>query len=161
MNRSEYNKSVSLYSDSIYRFVLKNLRDIEKSKDVVQDSYMKLWDKRNGVDFEKVKSYLFTTAYHTMIDGIRRDKKQSPITDSDFNDFSQTNSYSDHKAIIDEAVSHLSEIQRSVILLRDYEGYSYEEIGEILSLNESQVKVYIFRARKFLKSYLVSLEHIL
>lgn len=161
MNRSEYNKSVSLYSDSIYRFVLKNLRDIEKSKDVVQESYMKLWDKRDNVNFEKVKSYLFTTAYHCMIDGIRRDKKQSPIHESDLNSYSQTNSYSDHKEIIDQAVAHLSDIQRSVILLRDYEGYSYNEIAEILSLTDAQVKVYIFRARKFLKSYLISLENII
>ena len=54
----------------------------------------------------------------------------------------------------------LPEIQRSLILLRDYEGYSYEEIGNITGLNESQVKVYIFRGRLALKNYLVSIENL-
>jgi len=46
-------------------------------------------------------------------------------------------------------------------LLRDYEGYSYEEIGEMLNLSESQVKVYIFRARQSLKEYLISIHHLI
>jgi len=71
------------------------------------------------------------------------------------------NTYSDLKEILDEAVAKLPEIQRSVLLLRDYEGYSYDEIGEMTGLNESQVKVYIFRARSFLKSYIVSLDKVM
>ena len=55
----------------------------------------------------------------------------------------------------------LPEVQKSAILLRDYEGYSYKEIGEILELQESQVKVYIFRARKFLQNYLKSIETVI
>jgi RNA polymerase sigma-70 factor (ECF subfamily) len=62
---------------------------------------------------------------------------------------------------LDKALNTLNEIQRSVILLRDYEGYSYEEIGEITGLNESQVKVYIYRARLALKQYIGSLENVL
>jgi RNA polymerase sigma-70 factor (ECF subfamily) len=60
--------------------------------------------------------------------------------------------------VLTEALGKLPNIQRSVILLRDYEGYSYEEIGEITGLNESQVKVYIYRARVFLKEYIGSLD---
>jgi RNA polymerase sigma-70 factor (ECF subfamily) len=70
------------------------------------------------------------------------------------------NDYSDLKEILDMAVGKLPEIQRSVILLRDYEGYSYEEIGNITNLKESQVKVYIYRARVFLKKYIVSPEFV-
>jgi RNA polymerase sigma-70 factor (ECF subfamily) len=55
----------------------------------------------------------------------------------------------------------LSEIQRNVILLRDYQGYSYAEIGEITGLNESQVKVYIYRARLALKEYLGSIDNLI
>jgi RNA polymerase sigma-70 factor (ECF subfamily) len=62
---------------------------------------------------------------------------------------------------LDKALNTLNEIQRSVILLRDYEGYSYEEIGEITGSNESQVKVYIYRARLALKQYIGSLENVL
>ncbi|RLD49112.1 MAG: RNA polymerase sigma factor, partial [Bacteroidetes bacterium] len=69
--------------------------------------------------------------------------------------------YSDLKEVLDEALKKLNEVQRSVILLRDYEGYSYQEIGEITGLSESQVKVYIYRARVFLKNYIVSPEHVI
>jgi len=65
------------------------------------------------------------------------------------------------KQVLDQALRLLPEIQRSVILLRDYEGYSYQEIGEITRLNESQVKVYIYRARVFLKNYIGKLENVI
>ena len=68
--------------------------------------------------------------------------------------------YSDLKEILDEALQRLPELQKSLVLLRDYEGYSYDEIGRITGLNESQVKVYIFRARTTLKNYLVSIENL-
>ena len=65
------------------------------------------------------------------------------------------------KKILDEALSRLSETQKSLVLLKDYEGYSYEEIGEIMNLNASQVKVYLHRARVQLKSYLVKIENVI
>ena len=69
--------------------------------------------------------------------------------------------YSDVKQILNEALTKLPEIQKSVIMLRDYEGYSYEEIGRIMELNESQVKVYLHRARLQLKEYLGKLENVI
>ncbi len=64
------------------------------------------------------------------------------------------------KKVIDMALSKLNDIQRSVIMLRDYEGYSYEEIGKITGLNESQVKVYIYRARLSMKEFIGTLENV-
>jgi RNA polymerase sigma-70 factor (ECF subfamily) len=55
-------------------------------------------------------------------------------------------------------MQQLPEIQKSVLLLRDYEGYSYDEIGDLTNLSTSQVKVYIFRARKFMKTYIGKME---
>ncbi|MFN5219020.1 MAG: RNA polymerase sigma factor, partial [Sphingomonadales bacterium] len=69
--------------------------------------------------------------------------------------------YKGLKEILAKALETLPDIQRTVILLRDYEGYSYDEIGSITGLNESQVKVYIFRARQTLKSYLGSMEGVI
>jgi RNA polymerase sigma-70 factor (ECF subfamily) len=63
--------------------------------------------------------------------------------------------------ILNRGLSELSEIQRNVVLLRDYEGYSYQEIGEMTDLSEQQVKVYIFRARKFLKEYIGTIEAVI
>jgi RNA polymerase sigma factor (sigma-70 family) len=104
---------------------------------------------------------MFTTGYHTMIDRIRRDKKQSELTAARELTLSHSRQYSDLKEVLDDALTKLPDIQRSVILLRDYEGYSYAEIGEITGLNESQVKVYIFRARGFLKNYIGAMENVI
>lgn len=161
MTPGEYNRSVDLYSDSIYRFVLKNLKDEETSHDVVQDTYEKLWVNHSRVDGSKVKSYLFSTAYHTLIDLLRRQKKQAAWSDAEAARLTCHNSYSDLNEQLHEALAHLPESQRMVLMLRDYEGYTYEEIGEITGLTESQVKVYIYRARVFLKSYIGKIEVLL
>jgi len=158
MTLNEYNQAVNNFSDRLYRFVLKNIRDIHKAEDIVQDSYEKLWKNVDNVNFEKVKSYLFTTAYHTMIDRIRKEKRSSFSEELNLKEQGHENNYSDLKEILNEAVERLPELQRMVLLLRDYEGYSYKEIGEMASLSESQVKVYIYRARVFLKKYIGSME---
>jgi RNA polymerase sigma-70 factor (ECF subfamily) len=67
----------------------------------------------------------------------------------------------DLKKVLEEALSRLSETQRSLVLLKDYEGYSYDEIGKITGLSESQVKVYLHRARVQLKDYLVKIENVM
>ena len=161
MTVKEYNYTVTAFSDNVYRFILKNIRDEEKAKDVVQDAFLKLWQKVEEVGSEKAKSYLFTTAYRTMIDLIRRDKRQGEWSDALENQVTTFQNYSGIDEILNEALSKLPEAQRSAIMLRDYEGYDYEEIGKIMKLNLTQVKVYIFRARKKLKDYLVSVETII
>ena len=158
MTTAEFNRCVDQHSDAVYRFILKNIRDEDKASDVVQDSFTKMWEKVKEIPFEKARSYLFTTAYHTLIDTLRRDQHMTTFDDYKHDRDSVENSYSDLKEVLDEAVSRLPSIQRSVLLLRDYEGYSYEEIGGMTGLNESQVKVYIFRARVFLKNYIKSLD---
>ena len=72
----EYNNCVDRFSDGLFRFIYKNLRDEEFSRDTVQESFEKLWLNVDSVFFEKAKSYLFTTGYHTMIDWIRREKRK-------------------------------------------------------------------------------------
>lgn len=161
MTVKEYNKSVEALSDNIYRFILKNTRNVDVAHDIVQETFMKLWNKVEMVNFEKVKSYLFTTAYRTMIDHYRRESRLSGLEAADFSKLSHTEQYNDLSEIIDEAVKQLPEVQRTVILLRDYEGYSYKEIGDVTGLNESQVKVYIYRARVTLKKYIGSLETVI
>ena len=158
MTVTEYNQSVDKYSDNLYRFILKNIKDEDKAKDIVQDTYVKFWEKKDNVEATKIKSYLFTTAYHTLIDIVRREKKQASFNDVIEENHQVQSEYSDLQEILHEAIEHLPEDQKSVILLRDYEGYAYNEIAEITGMTESQVKVYIFRGRKFLKNYLGSIE---
>ena len=158
MTPREYNLCVDQHADGIYRFILKNIRDTEDARDVVQDTFEKLWKTVENVAYEKAKSYLFTTAYHTMIDKIRKDKRKTAYDDSYENILSHESQYSDLKEILNEAVNKLPPVQKSVVMLRDYEGYDYREIGNITGLTESQVKVYIYRARIFLKEYIGSME---
>lgn len=158
MTSKEYNKSVEEFSDNVFRFLLSNISDKNRAHDIVQDTFEKLWIKRKNVDYAKVKSYLFSTAYHTMIDIIRREKRISELDSDRMKDMKYEDEYSDIQEILHKAINKLPEDQRSVILLRDYEGYSYKEISEITELSEAQVKVYIYRARKFLKDYLVKVE---
>ncbi len=154
MTVDDYNQAVESYADRLFRFVLKSINNIQMGEDIVQESYEKLWKNMQNVDGAKVKSYLFTSAYHTMIDFIRKEKRILYYEEFNLQEESHENSYSDLSEILKEAVNRLPEIQRMVLLLRDYEGYSYQEIGVITGLNESQVKVYIYRARVYLKNYI-------
>ena len=161
MTAREYNMCVDEHADGLYRFILKNMRDEEEARDVVQDAFEKMWRNHENVDNQKSKSYLFTTGYHTMIDRIRRKKQVSDFTEVNEESLFHTEQYSDVKEIVNEAVNMLPDIQKAVITLRDFEGYSYAEIGAITKLNESQVKVYIYRARLFLKEYIGSMEKVI
>lgn len=161
MTVNEYNKCVSLYADGIYRFIAKNLGDKDRARDIVQDTFEKLWNRVGEIHFDKAKSYLFTTAYNGMIDLIRRSKFSADFEQVNEFDYTSQNDFSDIKEVLHEGLKRLPEIQRSVILLRDYEGYSYDEISEITRLNASQVKVYIYRARVFLKEYIGKIEHVI
>ena len=75
MTVKEYNRSVDEYSDSVFRFVRANLKDPDRSNDIVQDSYEKLWRNVTEIEYRVVKSWLFSTAYHATIDVIRKERK--------------------------------------------------------------------------------------
>ncbi|HLX91721.1 MAG TPA: RNA polymerase sigma factor [Puia sp.] len=161
MTDKEFNECVTTCADNVYRFIVKNLRHEEDAKDVVQTAFEKLWVNRAGIQAEKSKSYLFTVAYHQMIDHIRKKKRvqfaetlgeDSRVIDRPVNNI---------RKLLEIALLRLNDTQRSLILLKDYEGYTYEEIGQITGLNESQVKVYLHRARLQLRNYLVKPENVL
>ena len=153
---------MTLYADNVYRFVVKNLRHEEDARDIVQTAFEKMWRNRDAVENEKSKSYLFTIAYNQMIDHIRK-MKRIDLTE-DFAETSKGISYQVNNNVqktLQEALLRLNETQRSLVMLKDYEGYNYEEIGRITGLNESQVKVYLHRARITLRNYLVSKENVI
>jgi RNA polymerase sigma factor (sigma-70 family) len=161
MTEKEYNDCVTQYADNVFRFIVKNLRHEEDARDVVQTAFEKLWRNREDVDGAKSKSYLFTVAYNGMIDHLRKSKRI--YLKDEFK--AETRVYSKEqnntRAVLQAALARLSETQRSLVMLKDYEGYSYEEIGRIMNLNESQVKVYLHRARLQLKEYIVKVENVI
>ena len=70
-------------------------------------------------------------------------------------------STADLNEILHEALERLPEQQKTSVMLRDYEGYSYKEIGEITGLSEAQVKINIYRGRIALKNYIGKIETVL
>jgi RNA polymerase sigma factor (sigma-70 family) len=161
MTEREYNECVKTYADNVYRFIVKNLRHEEDTRDVVQTAFEKMWRNREEVDAQRSKSYLFTVAYHQMIDHIRKVKRIQLREEFSEGSKIQDRPANNLKKVLEEALNRLGETQRSLVLLKDYEGYSYEEIGQITGLSESQVKVYLHRARVQLKDYLVKIENVI
>jgi RNA polymerase sigma factor (sigma-70 family) len=161
MTEREYNECVKTYADNVYRFIVKNLKHEEDARDVVQTAFEKMWRNREEIDPVKCKSYLFTVAYHQMIDHIRKVKRVQLKEEFSEQVKVQDRQANNLKKVLEEALSRLSETQRSLVLLKDYEGYSYDEIGKITGLSESQVKVYLHRARVQLKDYLVKIENVI
>lgn len=160
MTEQDYNNCVDEHSNGVYRFIVKNIRNTQDAEDIVQSAFEKLWINRERVTPLKAKSYLYTIAYHQMIDVIRKENKK-PTT----NEFMEVNQVthqtsSELKQNLLSAINQLNPTQKSLVLLKDYEGYSYQEIGEIMNLSESQVKVYLHRARLFLKTQLLELEKV-
>ncbi|MEX6686039.1 sigma-70 family RNA polymerase sigma factor [Danxiaibacter flavus] len=161
MTEKEYNECVNLYADNVFRFIVKNLRHEEDARDIVQTAFEKLWRNIEAVDAAKSKSYLFTVAYNQMIDHIRKVKRVQLKDEVQSDARAHQSPAHDVKKTLREALNKLNDTQKSLVMLKDYEGYSYEEIGHITGLNASQVKVYLHRARITLRNYLVSPENVM
>lgn len=161
MTVKEYNKAVEEFADSVYRFIRGSLKDDFRADDIVQDSYEKLWRHVAEIEYPVVKSWLFSTAYHNMIDIIRKEKRMTTLEVTHEDKMMHESGYNDLNEILHTALRRLPEQQKSVVLLRDYEGYSYKEIGDITGLSEAQVKINIYRGRLSLKNYIGKIESII
>ncbi len=161
MTEQEFNKCVNLHADGLFRFIVKNLKHEEDARDVVQNSFEILWRQHAGLEFEKSKAYLFTVGYRNMIDHLRKSKKISLV--EEFKEDAGVTEQKMHsaRAVIEKALARLNDIQRSLVMLKDYEGYSYKEIGAITGLSASQVKVYLHRARLSLRDFMVRKENVI
>jgi RNA polymerase sigma factor (sigma-70 family) len=161
MTVKEYNRSVEEYADPVYRFIRGNLKDNERANDIVQDSYERLWLHVSELEYPVVKSWLFSTAYHIMIDIIRREKRITNLEILPEKEAMEDLQYNDLNEILHKALDLLPENQKTSVMLRDYEGYSYKEIGDITGLSEAQVKINIYRGRLALKNYIGKIESVL
>jgi RNA polymerase sigma factor (sigma-70 family) len=160
MTVKEFNRAVDEFSDSVYRFIRGNMKDGDRANDIVQDAFEKLWRNVTEIDYRVSKSWLFTTAYHNMIDIIRREKRivdMEPVNDYLYHE----SQYTDLNEILHKALDRLPEQQKTSVMLRDYEGYSYKEIGEITGLTEAQVKINIYRGRIALKNFIGKIETVI
>ncbi len=144
-------------SDRLYRYALKLTADTESAKDLVQESFMKLWKNVEKIDTDHAKPFLYRVLFNKMVDDKRKMKR---ITHMEVmpERVIEKNVYNEEREIIDQAFEQLEEKQKKIIMLRDWDGYSYEEIADILEINLNQVKVNLFRARKKMKTVVTSID---
>ena len=161
MTELEYSESVSKYEHRLIGFIMSKTKDMDMSKDITQDAFLKLWLNKSSVIPSKVKSWLFTTAYNQMLNLL---KVKSRLTGEDMiktetDDSFKTIDSFDTKEIILKEIKKLNQRDRRLIVLRDVHKFTYVEIGNRMNLTETQVKVYLFRVRKKLKDKLKLLIH--
>lgn len=160
MDAKSYNTCVQDWADALFRFACKSTGNEEDARDIVQNSFETLWQKKENVPLEKGKSFLFQVAYNQSID-LYRKKRRVHLTDTITSQETMKPSNPDLKRILERALAKLDEQARALVLLKDYEGYKYDEIAQITGLSDTQVKVYLHRARKTMKNYLISVERII
>lgn len=161
MNKESYITLVETQSDAVFRYILRCTNERETAHDIVQESFEKIWIKRHEIHDETAKAYLFQTATNIMRNQFAKHKTQRQFAQSElftaqksWNNTSQV----DEKELLEKTFQTLSDEQKQIILLRDYEGYSYAEIAEIMHLSEAQVKVNLFRSRVKLKNAITKIE---
>jgi RNA polymerase sigma-70 factor (ECF subfamily) len=154
MGAHDYNRCVEEHSDALHRFVLKQLRDRDEAKDIVQESFLRLWMKLDQVQFTKARSYLFTTARNLIVDRSRRRKYVARYHGRHEDMLVTHQPKAGVKEVVDRALATLTPVQRSLVVLRDMEGHSYEDIVTLTGLEMTKVKVYLFRARKAMREYI-------
>lgn len=161
---------VNKYSERIYNLALRILRNHEDAEDVLQETFLTVVQK---LDTFNGRSGFFTWIYRIATNASLmrlRTKKftfhnlnddtdfQESIESRVFIDWSQDPSLNifdkEVKSKIDQAVNNLSDIYRSVFILRDIEGLSIKETSEILNITQENVKIRLRRARQFLRDRL-------
>jgi RNA polymerase sigma factor (sigma-70 family) len=156
MDLEIYNDCVKKYADGLYRFAIKSSGSVEEAKDIVQNCFEVLWNERQQVTYEKAKSFLFTIAYRKSMDVHRFKERVQYMPEFKENHLGAVGLKLDEKNLVHIALNQLDEIARSLVVLKDLEGYNYEEMCTITDLNLSQVKVYLHRARKKMKDFILA-----
>lgn len=141
-------------SDGLYRFIIGIVKDRPRAQDVVQESFTRLWENRKRVESGKEKSFLFTIAYRLAISELRDDIRHQRQALNPFMTGSAQGEWDNMAEVVWQAIESLGEKQRTMIMLCDWEGYSYQEIAQITQTNEGQVKTTIHRARVVLREIL-------
>ncbi len=154
MTINEYNIAVDKYADALLRFMVFTTRNRDESRDIVQESFLRLWERREFVKPKTSKSYLFTIAYNLAVSYHRalRNRVFDSVDDSNIGSYSSE--YDNTNEIVWQELEKLPLEDKTIIILRDWEGYSYKEIENITKLSASLVKVKIHRVREKLQSKL-------
>ncbi|MEO1049356.1 MAG: sigma-70 family RNA polymerase sigma factor [Bacteroidota bacterium] len=164
MSLEAFKSRVLPTKNKLYRFALQIVKDDEEAKDIVQEVFIKVWNGKQEIeDLENTEAWCMRLTRNLCYDRVK--SKRFKTTDSLEPSMSiqggevpdKTMEMSDTMKSIDRFIHSLPEKQQQVMRLRDIEGYSYKEIGKMLEIDMSQVKVNLFRARKAVRENLVNI----
>jgi RNA polymerase sigma factor (sigma-70 family) len=161
MTVAEYNTGIDLYSDGLYRFIRKTLGDDECAKDIVHDVFEKLWRNLETVENTNFKSYLFCAGAYLLKMEQRRIKHLPLKYEVGIEKSGDGEQYNPSKSELDKILARLPEEQRMAIVLKEYEGFTSMEIGEILNVNSVTIRQHISRAKTVLQKCIGSPDNII
>lgn len=156
---TQYRQAIDQHRQRIFSFAHYSLRKREDAEDVTQEVFIKLWQHWQKIDRDKMGAWLMRVAHNAVIDHVRKHKNATTLVD-DYVDVEERGRDEDagsdrdqdrFKRQLMEVIKTLDDPFRSIIIMRDIQGLSYAEIRESLDMSESQVKVYLHRARRKLR----------
>lgn len=159
MRNISFRNDVLPLKDILYRLALRITTNPEEAKDIVQDTLIKLWNRRESLgEIESIEGFSLTICRNMALDRVRLLKGKSNPLDSGYaekadnaSDPLEKATLKDRISIVRQLVDSLPEKQKSCMQLRDFEGKSYKEIAAVMGISEEQVKINIFRARQTVK----------
>lgn len=162
MNLEAFQNHVFPVKNKLFRFAFRLLGSSEEAKDVVQEVFIKVWNGREQLaEVQNVEAWCMRITKNLSLDRLRQQQRRPTdsiekglhILNETLSPYENTE-ISESMKRIGEMMAGLPEKQRQVMHLRDIEGYTYNEICEILEIDMSQVKVNLFRARNSVREQL-------
>ncbi|NRF37716.1 RNA polymerase sigma factor [Pedobacter foliorum] len=158
MDTERYKHFLNSHS-KLYRFALSLTKDSDDAKDIHQESLMKLWQLRDEwTNWENFEAYAMRMVRNTFLNYSRKKNSQRYTALEDItedllpNDTDREMVLTDLRMRFNALINKLPEVQRNILYLREIEEMEYKEISQILQITESQVKVYLFRGRQYLRN---------
>lgn len=158
MGKISFRNDILPLKDKLYRLALRITFDTAEAEDVVQDTLIKVWDKRDEwAQFDSLEAYCTTVCRNLALDRSRKKDAQHQALDENL--YSRPDSSTPYESLtvqeglrlLEQVTGELPAVQQEILQLREVEGKSYKEIATVLNLSEEQVKVYLFRARQRIK----------
>ena len=167
MKKISFRNDVLPLKNELFRLALRITLNRAEAEDVVQETMIKVWNKRDHWDeIDSIEAFCLTICRNISLDKIKKAENQNQSIEEghDAPDLSYTSNpeeqamQRDRIRLIRHLIDHLPEKQRSCMQLRDFEGKSYKEIAQVLGISEEQVKINIFRARQTIKQKYIETE---
>lgn len=161
MNQSEFLKSVLPFKDKVFRLAKRLLVSTEEAEDATQELYFKLWRNKSKLsDYKNVEAFAMTMTKNYCFDRLKS-KQASNLTLVHSNYKEKDTSldkkveYNDSVSLVHKLIEQLPEQQKMIIQLRDVEQYEFDEIGKMLDMKPTAIRVALSRARKTIKEALI------